>query len=146
MFPLVNGRSDAALNRSLLAALVGMVDRAVSAVSRKLRRWVNPNTGRSGYTYWCQGCDDLHRVVTEGGGAWGFNGNVEQPTFTPSVVVNYPANPKADLERFPEWLKERRCHTFITDGMVQFLGDCTHALAGKTEPLPDLPDHLRGDK
>jgi hypothetical protein len=27
--------------------------------------------------------------------------------------------------------------------MVQFLGDCTHALAGQTLPLPDLPPELR---
>lgn len=86
----------------------------------------------------------MHSVRTEGRGAWGFNGNVDAPTFTPSVLTTYRANPDADPVRFPEWLKERRCHTFITNGMVQFLGDCTHALAGKTEPLPDLPENLRG--
>jgi len=25
---------------------------------------------------------------------------------------------------------------------VTFLSDCTHALAGQTHPLPDLPPHL----
>lgn len=118
----------------------------MSAVSRKLRHWVNPNTGRAGYTYWCQGCNDLHRVITEGDHAWGFNGDINAPTFTPSVLVEYPANPNADPVKFPEWLTARRCHTFITGGMVQFLGDCTHQFAGKTEPLPGLPDYLRGGK
>ena len=28
------------------------------------------------------------------------------------------------------------CHSFITDGRIQFLNDCTHALAGHTVPLP----------
>ena len=50
--------------------------------------------------------------------------DVEKPTFTPSVMVTWPANPAASDE-FKEWRTERRCHTFITDGRVQFLADCT---------------------
>ena len=26
---------------------------------------------------------------------------------------------------------------FVTDGNIQFLADCTHALAGQTVPMPD---------
>ena len=33
----------------------------------------------------------------------------------------------------------RVCHTFVTDGRIQFLSDCTHALAGQTVDLPDIP-------
>jgi len=104
----------------------------VSAVSSKLRKWAGD--GKVGFTYWCQGCEQLHGVVVEGPGAWGFNGNLERPTFTPSVLTTWTEGPQRI---------EKRCHTFITDGMVQFLADCTHALAGKTDPLPDLPEHLR---
>lgn len=32
------------------------------------------------------------------------------------------------------------CHSFIRDGQIQFLSDCTHALAGQTVPLPAWPD------
>jgi hypothetical protein len=28
------------------------------------------------------------------------------------------------------------CHSFVTDGRIQFLGDCTHALANQTFDLP----------
>ncbi len=28
------------------------------------------------------------------------------------------------------------CHTFVTDGRIQFLGDCTHVMAGQTVDLP----------
>jgi hypothetical protein len=34
---------------------------------------------------------------------------------------------------------EQTCHLFLTDGRLQYLGDCTHALAGQTVPLPELP-------
>jgi hypothetical protein len=29
------------------------------------------------------------------------------------------------------------CHSFVTDGRIQFLEDCTHELAGQTVDLPE---------
>jgi hypothetical protein len=29
------------------------------------------------------------------------------------------------------------CHSFVTDGRIQFLTDCTHAFAGRTVDLPE---------
>lgn len=89
--------------------------------------------------FWCPGCDGAHAVtVGEGSGPrWGYNGNPEKPTFTPSILVRWPANPDA-TEEFKEWRTERVCHSFVTDGRIQFLGDCTHALAGQTVDLPDF--------
>ena len=28
------------------------------------------------------------------------------------------------------------CHSFVRNGRIEFLGDCTHGLAGKTVDLP----------
>jgi hypothetical protein len=102
-----------------------------------------------GLLYWCQGCDMLHQVkVGEGPGPrWGYNGNPDKPTFTPSVLTQFdhwvpPASP--GWTPVPQTKVSSICHTFITDGIVQFLGDCTHALAGQTLPLPELPDYLQG--
>lgn len=67
---------------------------------------------------------------------WTFNGNVDSPTVTPSLLVTYPANPRA-TDEFKEWRTERVCHSFITDGKVQFLSDCTHELAGQTVEIPE---------
>ena len=41
---------------------------------------------------------------------------------------------------------DKRCHSFVKDGKVQFLGDCDHALAGQTlEPeRASIPRHLAG--
>ncbi|MFN3585205.1 DUF6527 family protein [Phenylobacterium sp.] len=119
----------------------------------KVRRW--EGDGKVGLTYWCQGCEEMHSVIIEradaGRPCWGYNGNADAPTFTPSVLVTsghyMPGHdpskscwcrPSPDGE---DWgFKCRRCHTFIRNGMVEFLSDCTHALAGQTLPLPDLPD------
>ncbi len=36
------------------------------------------------------------------------------------------------------------CHSFLTDGRIQFLDDCTHAMAGQTVDLPSFP-HGKAD-
>jgi hypothetical protein len=35
------------------------------------------------------------------------------------------------------------CHYFLQDGALQYCGDSTHGLAGKTVPLPELPPEHR---
>ena len=88
----------------------------------------------------CPGCGDVH-VITTGDGPgprWGYNGNAERPTFTPSILVTW-SEPSDVPEEFDDTSKDIKhiCHSFVTDGRIQFLGDCTHALAGQTVPLPD---------
>jgi Tfp pilus assembly protein PilE len=104
--------------------------------------------------FWCPGCEESHAVTT-GAGGWGFNGNADRPTFTPSVLVRSghyahgetPGNCYCDFaERHPEAAKGcrwkcSRCHSFVTDGRIQFLGDCTHKLANQTVDLPEWPRH-----
>ena len=87
-----------------------------------------------GLLFWCPGCDGAHRVmVGEGGGPrWGWNGSADRPTFTPSVLVTYNGS-DAGQDGAPYAV----CHSFVTDGRIAFLGDCTHALAGQTADLPE---------
>jgi hypothetical protein len=100
---------------------------AVGRAGPHLRRWLHEKQG--GYTFFCPGCGGPHTITTEGEAAWRFNGNLDRPTFTPSVLVTRG-----------EW----RCHSFVTDGQIQFLDDCTHSLKGQTVPLPVLPEGYRG--
>lgn len=60
--------------------------------------------------FWCPGCDEAHSVTVDGSRGWTWDGNDENPTITPSVLVR--------------------------GGRIEFLGDCTHALAGQTVDLP----------
>ena len=32
------------------------------------------------------------------------------------------------------------CHFYLTDGVLNFLNDCSHEARGKTIPLPDIPE------
>jgi hypothetical protein len=102
-------------------------------------------------SFYCPGCREYHTIntiSTNSGPCWGFNGNYEKPTFTPSVLVksgHYCDHAKPGYcwcnykERFPDEgeppFKCGICHSFVTDGRIQFLSDCTHELAGKTVEL-----------
>ena len=94
--------------------------------------------------FYCPGCEDLHCLPVEGDKAWGYNRNAAAPTFTPSILVTSPAVPDA-LAEFKEWRTARTCHSYVADGRIQFLSDCTHALAGQTVDLPNYPINNEGD-
>lgn len=86
----------------------------------------------------CPGCKGPHVLPVTGPKAWGFNNNDERPTFTPSILVHeVKAGPDATLVA-PGTVLSPRCHSFVTDGRIQFLSDCTHTLAGQTVDLPEI--------
>lgn len=53
---------------------------------------------------------------------WSWNGSVDAPTVRPSILTKGIGV----------------CHSFVNDGKVQFLNDCTHEHAGKTMDLLDV--------
>lgn len=135
---------------------------------------------RSVYT-WCPGCQNAHpfRVELYPGcpprsdgstePTWEWDGNLEVPTFSPSMLAYYavhlcegehPPVPCPDTEacsqvghllvdgvphdntphtRDPAW---GNCHSFLRAGQWEFLGDSGHRLAGQTVPMVPLPDYL----
>lgn len=115
----------------------------MAAISKKLR-----STEDNGILFWCPGCDGAHRIQygVGDGPRWGYNGDPEAPTFTPSILVRgkQPLTSE-EYEAFKrgEPLPEPRplvCHSFVTNGKILFLGDCTHAMAGQTVDLPNFDD------
>jgi len=94
-------------------------------------------TTEGGWLFECPGCRESHEFnVTPGSNGvgsqlpvWNFNGNLDAPTFTPSLLVRWDFGVKRE---------PKVCHSFVTDGMIQFLSDCTHHLAGQTVLLADV--------
>lgn len=75
------------------------------------------------YQFECPGCGCLHAFdvrTDDHRPNWAFNGDMARPTFSPSL--HYPG----------------RCHLFLVDGVLHFLPDCSHHLAGQAVPL-DAP-------
>lgn len=107
----------------------------MGATMSKLRKTSSPAV----VLFYCPGCEKAHQIHIEGDKAWGFNGDFDKPTFTPSYLTWNDPNPKAQPEHDPtgKYRNGFRCHSFITDGNIQFLDDCTHKLAGQTVELPE---------
>jgi hypothetical protein len=86
---------------------------------------------------WCPGCEEIHPFTVEvnkesptyslqSKEIWDWNGDLENPTFSPSLLVDFGLG--------------KKCHSFLENAHWRFLEDSTHPLAGKTVPVPPLPD------
>ncbi len=116
----------------------------------QIRHLSNPKgTDYNALMFWCPGCEydfegemqgGAHMLpITDPGDSrphWAFTGTVESPTLSPSILSNVP------FRRVRGETSSLVCHSFMKDGALQFLGDCTHPLANQTVPLPPLPDWL----
>ena len=76
---------------------------------------------------YCPGCKTHHAFTVKHPtfSPWQWNGDIEKPTFSPSMLVNkdYP---------------ESRCHSFVREGKIQYLDDCFHELKNQTVELPEI--------
>lgn len=81
------------------------------------------------YIFWCLGCECGHVYSTGKPTLWQFNGNIDNPTFTPSLLNTCD---------YGDGVKYR-CHLFVTDGKINYCGDCTHPLAGQIVDMADIP-------
>ncbi len=79
-----------------------------------------------GYIHKCPACKTTHYIAVgkplNNGACWTFNGDLECPTFSPSIRIKYPN-------------VDYCCHYFVREGNIEFCGDCTHELAGQTISL-----------
>jgi Family of unknown function (DUF6527) len=93
----------------------------------------------------CPGCRTWHVVEVHDAGdqGWSFNGDPERPTFSPSIRVrgvrNITDDEHARLMR-GEHVEPTQfvCHSFVREGRIEFLPDCTHEMAGMTVDLPPI--------
>lgn len=82
----------------------------------------------------CPGCatwggSGLHLLPvnsSEKSPSWNWNGNLRMPTLEPSILTGR--------------LTGKVCHSFLRNGVFQFLADSVHPLAGQYVDMPDLPE------
>jgi hypothetical protein len=95
--------------------------------------------------FWCPGCNEHHGVPVAMGDVrgWSWNASTMRPTLSPSILVRFTVAgtdrvPSRQYDgQYPCKTSEGICHSFVREGMIEYLGDCTHALAGQTVELPD---------
>jgi hypothetical protein len=106
--------------------------------------------GNGIYSFHCPGCGHSHAYFTKHFPGheppkpiWTFNGNLESPTFRASLLNRWGTY--AD----PNWRDEGgneettrqlsgQCHLFVTDGKIEYCGDCTHNLSGQTVEMKEV--------
>ncbi len=60
------------------------------------------------YMFWCPACHETHSFdVGEGDDKWRFNGDMDKPSFFPS-------------------LRYDKCHLILRQGIIEYCGDCLH--------------------
>ncbi len=100
----------------------------------------------------CPGCKDTNVIGVKGDSSfepiWNFNGDTEKPTISPSILArtgHFARHFNKDNETcWCDYNKENEpssfscyiCHSYVTNGVIEFLGDCTHDLKGQRVELP----------
>jgi Family of unknown function (DUF6527) len=128
----------------------------------KVKKMMDVDGRRVGYRFKCPGCGENHTlpgpalihgelecpdVITRA--HWHFNGDFNKPTFSPSVLVKHGHYCDGDTSdcwcayyrHHPEEVKEFSCficHSFVREGCIEFLPDCTHSLVGQKVELPEI--------
>lgn len=96
-----------------------------------------------GLFLWCPGCEYPDREYGNVGGLhllpvsgiankraiWHWNKDLVNVSLEPSILTKFNRGGVPFV-----------CHSFLRNGMWEFLGDCTHPLANKTVPMLPLPD------
>ena len=96
-----------------------------------MRAFLEEGEGDQRLLFHCPGCKMLHGPTVSGKG-WEWNGSLETPTLNPSILVTG----KRPIGPDDTWV-DFRCHSYVREGRIEFLGDSTHNLAGQSMNLPD---------
>lgn len=89
---------------------------------------VHTNGEGDQYQFMCPGCGIYHSFDNR----WNFNGDLDKPTFSPSLDVTGGKYDEND-----QWT-DLHCHSYVKNGKIQFLSDCSHELAGQTVELLEV--------
>jgi hypothetical protein len=106
-------------------------------------------SGGSSYARFnCPGCQMAHVVPVAAAASprvWAFNGDLERPTLSPSILTEGVGD--MTDEQYDQIMNghepvpvpiQVRCHSFVKNGQIEFLSDCSHALSGQTVGLPEI--------
>lgn len=119
-----------------LPLVIDMSEATYNSIRTLARRDVP--LGYAIYYFWCPGCKHCHGFRVGGdpkkdGPQWDFNGDMEKPTFSPSLRM-FVTDPETKQEK-------TICHLHLIDGEISFCGDGEHDHKNKTVPLTPIPEN-----
>jgi hypothetical protein len=78
-------------------------------------------------TFWCPGCKSWHSVNS----TWSWNYSLCSTTINPSIKVTGFSEKGQTI-----------CHSYVRDGRIGYLSDCTHELKGQNVKMVDVIEQL----
>lgn len=94
-------------------------------------------------SFYCPGCNFPHRVDPK---KWTVD--LQHDTIRPSVLVRGVNRPdELETDENGDYIFENgvekgshpiRCHSFVRNGEIQYLNDCTHQLAGQVVNMEEI--------
>lgn len=97
----------------------------------KVRIVYSPDNEIAGYCFLCPGCKMTHEFNVNpkfGTNVWKFNGNIDSPSFEPSLLVNKDHQVEGVMQ----------CHSWVTDGKIRFYDNCGHDLKNQIVDLFEI--------
>jgi hypothetical protein len=85
------------------------------------------------YHFICPGCNSVHAFDDR----WEFNNDFDKPTISPSFLQKGFLSSK-----YPDGI----CHSYIKEGRIQYLNDCSHELKGQTVEMVDFKEEDKINK
>ena len=102
--------------------------------------------GKGQFAFKCPGCGCEHIYFVNSKNhslSWGFNGDMNKPTFTPSLLNRWGKYVDPNFKEDPDFPNASGiCHLFVTEGKIIYCGDCTHELAGKTVDMKEYENKI----
>lgn len=95
-------------------------------VKHNQKLWERATAEGQYFLIWCPACKCGHGIPTP---RWGFNGSTDKPTFTPSVKLTTPGH------------GDYCCHFNVTEGKIQYHGDCNHDMKGQLIDMAEIPEN-----
>lgn len=116
----------------------------------KLKPYASSDDGERGYSFWCPACAGRHHYRTQAPNfprpdgtpwpVWSFNGDMERPTFLPSLLIYYdPGHWGDDGKWVVTGPRKTICHLHLKNGQLEYCNDNPHAMNNLVVPLPDIP-------
>ena len=105
------------------------------------------------YVFVCLACGNCHWIRTKGKQPiWTLTGlENNEPTISQSILVRGTVpitDEEADRIMHGEKIipKPLVCHSFVRNGKIEYLSDCSHGYAGKSIELPDFDKWVAGNE
>lgn len=107
-------------------------------IKHNTKLWERKGATVSYFLLWCPACGFGHVFEYP---RWSFNGNLDKPTFTPSLRIFVRITKEVDDKLIDTGEIRTVCHFNLVDGQLQYAGDNPHQFNSQIITMQDIPEN-----